>query len=270
MLRPPAAATLASAPTAVRARESGVAAGIATVAGVNAAHVSELGTILSVWAHPDDETYLAGGLMAAAAATGQRVVCVSATAGERGTADPERWPPARLAPVRRLEAAAAMSVLGVAEHHILGLPDGALAERDREGVDLVGGLLDRVRPDTVLTFGPDGMTGHPDHVAVHRWVGEAWQDRGRPGRVLHATWTVEHLDRFGHLYEAQGTYMSDARPEGVPAHGLAVRLALQGHALDRKVTALRAMATQTAATVDAVGVDAYAVLVSEEGFVDAV
>jgi LmbE family N-acetylglucosaminyl deacetylase len=37
------------------------------------------GTILSIWAHPDDETYLAGGVMAAASANGQRVVCVTAT-----------------------------------------------------------------------------------------------------------------------------------------------------------------------------------------------
>ena len=48
--------------------------------------VDDLGTILSVWAHPDDETYLAGALMAEAVASGQRVVCVSLTAGELGTA----------------------------------------------------------------------------------------------------------------------------------------------------------------------------------------
>ena len=96
--------------------------------------VTDLGTILSVWAHPDDETYLAAGVMAAAADRGQRVVCVSATAGEHGTDDPETWPPARLGPVRRWEAAAAMAVLGVTEHRVLGLPDGGLADHDDEGV----------------------------------------------------------------------------------------------------------------------------------------
>ena len=62
---------------------------------------ASLGTILSIWAHPDDETYLAGGLMAAAADAGQRVVCVSATAGEQGTSDPRTWPPERLGAARR-------------------------------------------------------------------------------------------------------------------------------------------------------------------------
>ena len=70
--------------------------------------------------------------MAAAADRGQRVVCVSATAGELGTADPATWPPDALGPVRRWEAAAAMAVLGVDEHHFLGLPDGALADHDAE------------------------------------------------------------------------------------------------------------------------------------------
>ena len=76
-------------------------------------HPTTLGTILSVWAHPDDETYLAAGVMAAARDNGQRVVCVAAPAGEHGTDDPQVWPPARLGPVRRWEAAAAMAVIGV-------------------------------------------------------------------------------------------------------------------------------------------------------------
>ena len=129
-----------------------------------------LGTILSVWAHPDDETYLAAGIMAAARDAGQRVACVSATAGENGTDDPETWPPDRLGRVRRWETAAAMAVLGVREHQVSGLPDGGLDDHEEEGLVWVGRLLDDVQPDTILTFGPDGMTYHPDHIAVHRWV----------------------------------------------------------------------------------------------------
>ena len=49
------------------------------------------GTLLGVWAHPDDEAYLSGGLMAAATGAGRRVVVVTATYGELGTSDPERW-----------------------------------------------------------------------------------------------------------------------------------------------------------------------------------
>ena len=114
-----------------------------------------------------------------------------------------------------------MAVLGVADHRILGFPDGGLADHDEEGVAAVGRLLDEVRPDTILTFGPDGITFHPDHVAVSRWVTAAWEQRGRPCRLLYATYTAEHLARFGATYEELGIYMTDERPTG--AHRRAAR-----------------------------------------------
>jgi LmbE family N-acetylglucosaminyl deacetylase len=232
-------------------------------------NIRDLGTILSVWAHPDDETYLAGGLMAAAVDNGQRVVCVTATAGERGTDDPGRWPPSRLGAVRRLEAAAAMAALGITEHRVLGLPDGGLAERDAAGIHHAEGLLDEIRPDTVLTFGADGMTFHPDHLAVHRWVGAAWEGRGRPARLLHSVWSEAKLEQFGHLNEEHGVYMSDDRPVGVPTERLGVHLVLDGYVLDRKLVALRAMATQIGPLLAAVGPAVFAAQVAEEAFVDA-
>ena len=229
----------------------------------------ELGTILSVWAHPDDETYLAGGLMAAAADRGQRVVCISATAGEHGTDDPQTWPPDRLGRVRRVEAAAAMAVLGIQEHQVLGLPDGALAERYEQGLAMIELLVDEVDPDTVVTFGPDGETFHPDHIAVHRWVTAAWRRRDRSFRLLYATATTEHLGRFGDLYERWGVYMTDQRPSGVPAESLAVHLHLEGAELDRKLAALWAMPSQTGELMASIDLATYAAHAAEEAFIDA-
>ena len=231
--------------------------------------VDDLGTVLSLWAHPDDETYLAGGVMAAARDRGQRVVCASATAGELGTDDPVNWPPLRLASVRRWEARASMSVLGVTEHRVLAMPDGALSAHDRSGMAWADCMLDHIRPDTILTFGPDGMTFHPDHVAVHRWVTHAWERRGRPCRLLYATSTTEHICRFGAYYEDWGMYMTDERPRGVPARDTALHLELAGRELDRKVTALLTMTSQTADLVARIGLDLYAAEVAEEAFVDA-
>jgi len=226
-----------------------------------------LGTILSIWAHPDDESFLAAGVMAAARDGGQRVVCVSATAGEHGTDDVVTWPPDRLGRVRRWEAAAAMAVLGVGEHAIRGLPDGGLPGRDDEGLAWAGRLLDEVRPDTILTFGPEGMTYHPDHIAVHRWVTEAWERADRPGRLLYATPTVEQIARFGDLYEEWGIYMTEERPAGTPERDLALRLCLTGAALDRKLTALRAMATQTGDVFAQVDLARFEAQIATESFV---
>lgn len=262
--------SLSLAPTAAGTNGSGVRATTCKLPSMNVkTHVGMLGTILSIWAHPDDETYLAAGIMSAARDLGQRVVCASATAGERGTDDPDTWPPARLGRVRRWEVAAAMGVLGVTEHHVLGLPDGGLTDHNDEGVAWVRRLLDDVTPDTILTFGPDGMTYHPDHIAVHRWVTEVWYEHGCRANLLYATSTDEHIDRFGDLYEQWNMYMTDERPAGIPADELAVHLRLEGPLLDRKLTALRAMATQTSDLLARLDPAIYAEQVAEECYIDA-
>jgi LmbE family N-acetylglucosaminyl deacetylase len=229
---------------------------------------TDLGTVLSIWAHPDDETYLAGGLMAAAADGGQRVVCVTATAGERGTDDPVAWPPDRLGRLRRWEARAAMAVLGVEDHRVLGLPDGGLADVDPDtGIGAVCRLIAEVRPDTIVTFGPDGATFHPDHLATSAWVTEAWRRSGRPGRLLHVAATVDHLRTWAPVYEEWGVYMTDERPVGVPEDDLAVRLLLDGADLDRKVAALAAMASQVGPAIALLGPNRFRAQVAEEAFV---
>jgi LmbE family N-acetylglucosaminyl deacetylase len=216
--------------------------------------IGDLGTIVSIWAHPDDETYLAGGVMAAAVDAGQRVVCISATAGERGTDDPVAWPPERLGRVRRWEAAAAMAVLGVTEHRFLGYADGDLSNVDvDEAVARIVDVLADCAPDTVLTFGPDGVTFHPDHQTVSRWVSAAWEKAGRPGRLLHAAVTGEHLAAWGQLYEEWQVYLTDERPVGVAVEDLSLHVALDGPALDRKIAALAAMHTQTAPAMALMG-----------------
>ena len=62
--------------------------------------MDELGNILGVWAHPDDEAYLSAGIMARAVRAGSRVVCVTATRGEGGSMDEEKWPPETMGEVR--------------------------------------------------------------------------------------------------------------------------------------------------------------------------
>ena len=153
-----------------------------TLPGVVVRDVAELGTVLSVWAHPDDEAYLCGGLMAAAVDAGSRVVCVTATRGELGVTDPVRWPPDRLAEIREAEMAECHArILGVTEHHWLGYPGRRLRSRS---ISTAGAAADRraasseIRPDTVLTFAADGQTGHPDHIAVHHWTAEAVRRTG--------------------------------------------------------------------------------------------
>ena len=162
-----------------------------------------------------------------------------------------------------------MAVLGVDEHRFLGYEDGALTADDPHGVARIEDLLDEIRPDTVLTFGADGMTFHPDHIAVHHWVTSAWHRRGCQGRVLYATVSHDFLERFRDQFEEWDMYMSDERPTGVPVDQLAVHTHLAGIHLDRKLTALRAMTTQTAGLIAMLDEQTYADQVAEEAFVAA-
>lgn len=172
------------------------------------------GPLLGVWAHPDDETYLSAGLMAAMVRRGERVVCVTATRGEEGTWDPERWPPATLGSVREAELAACMEVLGVSEHRWLDHRDGTCADVPfDEGVARIREVLEEVRPRTVLTFGPDGMTGHLDHKAVSAWTSAAFDLAGAAGgTLLYATVTPEWAERFAPRFEPFHVFMEPGTP----------------------------------------------------------
>ncbi len=86
--------------------------------------IKKLGTIMSVGAHPDDETFMAAGIMATAVRNGQPVICVTATRGEAGSQDPVKWPTQTLGEVRTKELAAALGIIGAPKHYWLDYPDG--------------------------------------------------------------------------------------------------------------------------------------------------
>lgn len=142
--------------------------------------ISRLGTILCVWAHPDDETFTCAGIMTAAIRNGQTVVCVTATKGEKGVQDPARWPAERLGEIRAAELSEALQLMGCQNHHWLDCMDGDCSQlSDTEGSEKIRQFIDKYSPDTILTFGPDGMTGHPDHQAVSRWTALAAAGRAQ-------------------------------------------------------------------------------------------
>jgi LmbE family N-acetylglucosaminyl deacetylase len=234
-----------------------------TPAPLPADRLADLGDTVCVWAHPDDETYLCGGTMAALRSAGHRVLCITATQGERGgSGDPRA-----VASLRAGELARALAVLGVHEHRWLGLPDGGCDEVPAGPVVArLEQLLRTVQPRTVLTFGPDGLTGHPDHRAVARWTAEAFARAGlRRARLLTAGVTTDHRARFGDLEERLGVHVGEPAPPS-PSAELAVHAVLDGDLLEAKVAALAAQASQTAALRRDLGEDLYRAWVATEAF----
>jgi len=170
--------------------------------------------VLGIFAHPDDETLCAGGTLAKYASAGAEVRVVSLTKGEAGQIrDASAATRATLGPVREKELDTAGHELGLIETRCLDHPDGGLADVDGQTlVRLASELLREIDPDVVITFGPDGFSGHPDHRAVGAAVTAACYDarsatwirlfhchRPRSRMLLRdrlAEWVVELTTRF--------------------------------------------------------------------------
>lgn len=220
-------------------------------------------TLLGVWAHPDDETYLSGILMRRVVLAGGRVVLVSATRGERGTAD-ESIPPHALAERRELELRTAMQTLGVEDVRFLGIPDGQCSDRSGDAeVETLAAMISDVRPDLIVTFGPDGITRHPDHMAVGRWATTAWhvsRDRSNGrwsgGALRYAAMTETFVDRSERLYPDLPLTLVGS-PATIPDE--AVTLHVRANAGERRIKAraLAAHESQVASIIDVVGSDRF-------------
>jgi LmbE family N-acetylglucosaminyl deacetylase len=211
-------------------------------------------TLLGVWAHPDDETYLSAALMHRVVASGGRVVLICATRGERGTDDPG-LDPRRLAARRERELRTAMAQLGVHDVRVLGHPDGACADVD--DVEVVPVLIDTMRslqPDLVVTFGPDGITNHPDHRAVSRWTTTAWLGAGehRDRSLLYATMTRSFVERHQRHYPEIPLTMEEP-PIWTPESEVAMRIEPDSDERARKRAALRAHESQIGGLVEVLG-----------------
>jgi LmbE family N-acetylglucosaminyl deacetylase len=191
---------------------------------------------------------------------------VTATSGDFAETDAAR---ADARHTREAELAAALDALGVVDRVLLGHPDGGCAAVDPEAPigEIAAVIADR-SPATIVTFGAEGVTGHPDHRAVWRWTTEAAR-RALPGaRVLHPATTADRV-----AAEADISSRFDIYEPGLPRvhrrDELALELVHDGAVLDAKVRALRAHASQTAGLIAALGERRFRDWVSVEAFVDA-
>ena len=146
--------------------------------------------LLGVFAHPDDEGSCSG-CLARYAAEGVRAYVACATRGDGVDAkisDPSLGTRETLGQVRSQELACACKRLGIAPPIFLGYQDGEVDQVPlEEAARAVARLIRELRPLVVVTHGPEGGYGHPDHIAVSAFTtrgfelaGDASLDLGRP------------------------------------------------------------------------------------------
>lgn len=172
-------------------------------------------TLLAVFAHPDDEEVVMP-LLARYAREGVDVHLAIATDGQKGVT-PHAGIPAgeELAAVRAEEARCACETLGIHPPILLGLVDGELYKEENQATLLreITRLFDELKPDVVLTWGPDGVTGHNDHRLVSSLVTQVFQTTATPAQLYYPGIPTE---RLAALAQAAGP---GGRPRGPRAEG---------------------------------------------------
>lgn len=132
--------------------------------------------LLAVFAHPDDETFRPGGTLALLSRHGVGVHVLTATRGQAGSCgEPPMCSLQELPGVRESELRCACAALGLAPPRILNYQDGRLPEVDPEEItEHILAAVTEIHPQAMLTFGPDGLSGHVDHIAIGRCAAQAY------------------------------------------------------------------------------------------------
>ena len=231
-----------------------------------------------VFAHPDDDTFGVAGSVAMHRDE-LRLQVVMATSGEAGMiADPSLATRENLGAVREEESRSSYRALGVEpEFHFLRHPDGGLQDVDREElVSQVAELLAAFRPDVVVTFGPEGVTKHDDHVTMHHVGTEAFhraRERAEGGflQLYYVGIPATRIEEFRELQRMAGMEPFNPedpfQPRGVPDETIAVTVDCRDH-WRTKHEALLAHRTQSE-EIDAIPEDARPVVFGLEHFVQA-
>ena len=191
--------------------------------------MNELLKLLAIFPHPDDETLGLGSTLARYASEGVETYLVCATRGERGWFDSEGPNPGLegVAKIREGELSCAAENLGLTEVNYLDTIDGDVDQSRPDNI--IGKLVShirRIRPQVVVTFGPDGAYGHPDHIALSQFTNGALvcaadqnfidSDRQPAHRVMKFYYMVDSVDIVGAANEAFGGISMDV--DGVTRH----------------------------------------------------
>jgi N-acetyl-1-D-myo-inositol-2-amino-2-deoxy-alpha-D-glucopyranoside deacetylase len=198
-------------------------------------------TLMTVHAHPDDETICTGGILAKYSAEGIRTILVTCTKGELGKAEDPLYRPPRpgmgIAEIREKELAAAIRILNICAYHNLSYKDSgmvgtegnhdpkAFARADiTEAAHRLAGIIRRERPQVIVTYDENGIYGHPDHIMAHRITQKAFaaaSDSNLPLDGSEPPWQPCKLCFFALpkalLKKFRRAAENAARPEAAPA-----------------------------------------------------
>lgn len=140
---------------------------------------------MAVFAHPDDESFGPSSTLVKYSTQGVKTYLICATRGEAGevSGTEAQLSTEELGKKREEELKCAVEALGLTDYRILGYPDGGLQAVDfQEFTGKIVAAIREFKPDVLITFGPEGITGHTDHIVVSRATEEAYYAASDPRR----------------------------------------------------------------------------------------
>jgi LmbE family N-acetylglucosaminyl deacetylase len=163
--------------------------------------------MIAFFAHPDDEVFSCGGVMALNQKRDIHTTLVCATKGEAGEiSSPELADIATIGAVREQELIEAAKYVGIDDLQFLGYRDSGMAgtPANEEPAAYTNALASEVvprlvrfirdlQPQVIITFDPTGGYGHPDHIAIHKHTVEAF----------HAAADPAYYPEFGEPWQTQ-------------------------------------------------------------------
>ena len=224
-------------------------------------------TLMAVHAHPDDEGVQTGGVLAMAARQGIRTVLVTCTNGEMGDS-PDGLKPesaghdtATTSALRLRELSAAAGELSISHLELLGYRDSGMMgwpQNDdpqafwQTPLDTVTArvaeLMERYRPEVVITYDANGLYGHPDHIQAHRATFAAAASTGIPQKVYEIAFPRSMMEAFAEMQRQAGVEPEaddDQPPFGTPDEQITTVIDVSS-AWDAKRAAVFAHASQMA------------------------
>ena len=205
--------------------------------------MNEIQSLLAIFAHPDDESFRAGGTLALLAQKGVQVWVLCATRGELGIPS---LCPQDAGEVRQAELECACQVLDINPPIFLDYIDGTLAQVDVDhAVAQVVHVIRKLRPQALLTWSTSGVSGHSDHIAVSHWTEKAAQLAADPATCPGDEKAAHEIDTMYHIVVPRSLAEKMDMPNLLTVPDDAVTHAVDvSAAWDKKMAAIRCHESQ--------------------------
>jgi len=227
--------------------------------------------LMAIFAHPDDEAFGTGGILSKYSHEGVAVHLVTATLGEAGDlANPDVKITVPMSIKREQELRSACKAYGPIKLHLLGYMDGQTATVPlTEAVYKIVKLIRQYKPQVVVTFGPEGIYGHFDHLVIHRWASaavslaashETWPMAGEAHQVTkfyYRVITQTQVDQMAETYGRDFVPMGGGIPFpfiGYPDEQVTTMVDIRNY-LSHKIAGIRCHASQIDPTMPALQED---------------